>query len=139
MLCDTFPLRARLAQGHTKCQACPSQLSLSLSPPLLERCPTQNHILTHTHSNTPVKCQSGPSELHPQQLLLSLIQVIIEAVTTIDYVCTAVQPCKAQISTFLMVTRACRISALQVLINRQYFNNRHANEQLVNGENWSLY
>ncbi len=23
--------------------------------------------------------------------------------------------------------------------NSQYFNNRHANKQLVNSENWSLY
>ncbi len=26
-----------------------------------------------------------------------------------------------------------------ILINSQYVNNRHANKQLVNSENWSLY
>ncbi len=31
------------------------------------------------------------------------------------------------------------ICALLVLINHQYVNNRHANKQLVNSENWSLY
>ncbi len=28
---------------------------------------------------------------------------------------------------------------IQVLINSQYVNNRHANKQLVTSENWSLY
>ncbi len=26
-----------------------------------------------------------------------------------------------------------------ILVNIQYFNNRRANKQLVNSENWSLY
>ncbi len=28
---------------------------------------------------------------------------------------------------------------ISILINRQYVNNRHANKQLVDSENWSLY
>ncbi len=31
------------------------------------------------------------------------------------------------------------ICALLVLINSEYVNNRHANKQLVNSQNWSLY
>ncbi len=34
---------------------------------------------------------------------------------------------------------SCRIFALLALINSHYVNNRHANKQLVNSENWSLY
>ncbi len=39
----------------------------------------------------------------------------------------------------MIVQNKALMCALEVLINSQYVNNRHANKQQVNGENWSLY